>query len=99
MGWIPRWGSLWMVIPSSFLAPNFVSVTPSMGVLFLLLLELSIPYTSMYITHFENAKRFSQAFIRSILFLVVCSFLSKLKGITRLFTRTLPIVRKGMIIF
>jgi hypothetical protein len=33
MGWIPRWGSLWMVFPS-VLAPNFVSVTPSMGVLF-----------------------------------------------------------------
>ena len=33
MGWIPRCGSLWMVL-SSFTAPNFVSVTPSMGVLF-----------------------------------------------------------------
>jgi hypothetical protein len=33
MGWIPRWGSLWMVFPS-ISAPNFVSVTPSMGVLF-----------------------------------------------------------------
>ena len=33
MGWIPRWGSLWMVHPF-ILAPNFVSVTPSMGVLF-----------------------------------------------------------------
>jgi hypothetical protein len=31
MGWIPRWGSLWMVHPF-VLAPNFVSVTPSMGV-------------------------------------------------------------------
>ena len=33
MGWIPKWGSLWMVIPSGS-APNFVSVTPSMGILF-----------------------------------------------------------------
>ena len=33
---IPRWGSLWMVLPSVS-APNFVSVTPSMGILFLLL--------------------------------------------------------------
>jgi hypothetical protein len=33
IGWIPRYGSLYMVHP--FLsAPNFVSVTPSMGVLF-----------------------------------------------------------------
>ena len=33
MGWIPRWGSLWMVHPF-VLVPNFVSVTPSMGILF-----------------------------------------------------------------
>jgi hypothetical protein len=33
MGWIPGWGSLWIVHPF-VLAPNFVSVTPSMGVLF-----------------------------------------------------------------
>jgi hypothetical protein len=31
MGWIPRWGSLWIVHPF-ILAPNFV--TPSMGILF-----------------------------------------------------------------
>jgi hypothetical protein len=31
MGWIPRWGSLWMVHPF-VLAPNFVSVTPFMGI-------------------------------------------------------------------
>ena len=33
MGWIPRGSSLWMVHPF-VLAPNFVSVTPSMGILF-----------------------------------------------------------------
>jgi hypothetical protein len=33
MGWIPRWDSLWMVHPF-ILAPTFVSVTPSIGVLF-----------------------------------------------------------------
>ena len=33
MGWIPRWGSLWMILPSVS-APNFVSITPSMGILF-----------------------------------------------------------------
>jgi hypothetical protein len=32
-GWIPGCGSLWMVHPFVS-APNFVSVTPSMGVLF-----------------------------------------------------------------
>jgi hypothetical protein len=30
MGWIPGWGSLWM-IHSFILAPNFVSVTPFMS--------------------------------------------------------------------
>ena len=33
MGWIPGWGSLWMVLPS-ISTPNFVSVSPSMGILF-----------------------------------------------------------------
>jgi hypothetical protein len=33
MEWIHGWGSLWMVHPF-ILAPDFVSVTPSMGVLF-----------------------------------------------------------------
>jgi hypothetical protein len=33
MGWIPGWGSLWMVHPFVS-APIFVSVTPSMGILF-----------------------------------------------------------------
>jgi hypothetical protein len=32
-GWIPGWGSLWMVHPF-LLAPNFVYVTPFMGILF-----------------------------------------------------------------
>ena len=36
MGWIPGWGSLWIVHPF-VLAPNFVSVTPSMGILFSIL--------------------------------------------------------------
>jgi hypothetical protein len=41
MGWIPRWGSLWMVIPSVS-APHFVSVTPSMFILFPLLRRIKI---------------------------------------------------------
>jgi hypothetical protein len=36
MGWIPRWSSLWMIIPSVS-ASHFVSVTPSMYILFSLL--------------------------------------------------------------
>jgi hypothetical protein len=30
MGWIPKWGSLWIAI-ASVSALNFVSVTPSIG--------------------------------------------------------------------
>jgi hypothetical protein len=33
MGWIPGWGSLWMVL-LSVSALNFVSVSPSMSILF-----------------------------------------------------------------
>jgi hypothetical protein len=33
MGWILGWGSLWIVHPF-VLAPNFVSVTPFVGILF-----------------------------------------------------------------
>jgi hypothetical protein len=41
MGWIPRWGSLWMVIPS-ISSLNIVSVTPSMGVLFPILRRIKV---------------------------------------------------------
>ena len=41
MQWIPRWGSLWMVIPSVS-APHVVSVTPSMGILFPLLRRIEV---------------------------------------------------------
>jgi uncharacterized membrane protein len=42
MGWIPRWGSLWIVHPF-VLAPNFVSVIPSMGILFPILRKNEVP--------------------------------------------------------
>ena len=47
MGRMPRWDSLWMVIPSVS-APYFVSLTPSMGILFPLLrrIELSTLWSS-----------------------------------------------------
>jgi hypothetical protein len=41
VGWIPKWGSLWMVIPSVS-ASNFVSVVPSMRILFPLLRRIKI---------------------------------------------------------
>ena len=47
----PRWGSLWMVLPSVS-APNFVSVTPSMGILFPILRrnKLSTLYSSFFLS-------------------------------------------------
>jgi hypothetical protein len=49
MGWIPRWGSLWMVL-SSVSALNFV--TPSMGVLFPILKrsEVSTLWSSFFLS-------------------------------------------------
>ena len=56
MGRIPRRGSFWMVFPSVS-APNFVSVTPSMGILFSLLrrIKVSTIWTSfLSFMHFAN---------------------------------------------
>ena len=51
MEWIPRWGSVWMVIPS-FSALNFVYVTTSMDILFLLLrrIEVSTLWPSFFLS-------------------------------------------------
>jgi hypothetical protein len=48
MGWIPGWGILWIVHPF-VLAPNFVSVTPFMGILFPILRrnEVSTHWSSL----------------------------------------------------
>jgi hypothetical protein len=50
MGWIPGWGSLWMVHPF-VLAPNLVCVTPSIGILFPILRrnEVSIWWSSFFL--------------------------------------------------
>jgi hypothetical protein len=50
MGWIPGWGCLWIVHPF-VLAPNFVSVTPFMGILFLILRrnEVSILWSYFFL--------------------------------------------------
>ena len=50
-GWTTRWGSLWMVIPSVSI-PHFVSVTPSVGVLFPLprKIRLSILWSSLFLS-------------------------------------------------
>ena len=51
VGWIPRWGVLWMVIPS-ISASHFVSVTPSMGILFPLLRrsKVSTLWSSLFLS-------------------------------------------------
>jgi hypothetical protein len=51
MGWIPKWGSLWMAIPSGS-ALNFVSVTLPMGILFPILRrdELSALWSSFFLS-------------------------------------------------
>jgi hypothetical protein len=50
MGWIPGWGSFWMVHPS-ISALNFVSVSPSMGILFSILRrnEVSTLWSSVFL--------------------------------------------------
>ena len=52
MGWIPEWGSLCMVL-LSVSSPNFVSVTPYMGILFpiLTLLEFHV-FCELYLYFF-----------------------------------------------
>jgi hypothetical protein len=51
MGWIPRWGSLWMVHPF-VLALSFVSAIPSMDILFPILgkNEVSMCWSSFLIS-------------------------------------------------
>jgi hypothetical protein len=50
MGWIPGWGSLWIVHPF-MLVPNFVSVTPFMSILFPILRrnEVSTRWFSLFL--------------------------------------------------
>jgi hypothetical protein len=50
MGWIRGWGSLWIVHPF-ILAPNFVSVISSMGILFPILRsnEVSTHWSSLFL--------------------------------------------------
>jgi hypothetical protein len=51
MEWVPKWGSLWMVLPSVS-ALNFVSETPSMGILFPILRrnEVSTFWSSFFLS-------------------------------------------------
>jgi hypothetical protein len=61
MGWIPRWGSLWIIHPF-ILAPNFVSVTPFMGILFPILRRNEVPthWSSLFLIFlcFANCNKY-----------------------------------------
>jgi hypothetical protein len=50
MGWILGWGRVWIVYPF-VLAPNFISITPSMGILFPILRrnEVSTHWSSFFL--------------------------------------------------
>jgi hypothetical protein len=81
MGWTPRWGSFWMVIPSVS-APHIVSVTPSMGILFPLQrrIKVSTLWSSFFLSFrcFANCILGILSFWANIHLLVsayhVCSF-------------------------
>ena len=88
MGWIPGWGSLWLLHPF-VLALNFVSVTPFMGILFLILgkNEVSMSWSSFLI--FLCFARvllsvFASIFIREIC-LKYCLFVASLCGLSKWF--------------
>jgi hypothetical protein len=80
VGWIPRWGRLWMVLPSVS-APNFISVTPSMDILFPLLRRIKVytPWSSfLSFMYFANCILGIQSFWANIHLSMstyhVCSF-------------------------
>ena len=58
MGWIPGWGSLWMVL-LSISAPNFVSVTPSMGILFPILRRNEVSSLDVNSVHISDPESVS----------------------------------------
>ena len=65
MGWMPRWGSLWIIHPF-VLAPNFASVTPFMGILFPILRRNEVP------THFSSLFLIFLCFENCILGVLCC---------------------------
>jgi hypothetical protein len=60
MGWIPGYGSLYMVHPF-VTAPNFVSVTPSIGVLFPILRRGKV--STLWSSFFLSFMRFANCIL------------------------------------
>jgi hypothetical protein len=65
MGWIPRWGSLWMV-------PNFVSVTLSMGVLFPILRRVKV--STLWSSFFLSFKCFANCIMGILSFGLISTY-------------------------
>ena len=64
MGWIPGWGSLWLIL-SSVSAQNFVSVAPSMGILFPILRRNEV---STFCSSFLSFMCFANCILSSLSF-------------------------------
>jgi hypothetical protein len=58
IGRIPGWGSLWMILPSVS-APDFVSVTPSMGILFPILRRNEVSSLDVNSVHISDPESVS----------------------------------------
>jgi hypothetical protein len=71
MGWILGWGSLWMVFPS-VLAQNFVSVTPSMGILFPILRRREI--STLWSSFFLNFMCFANCILNILSFWLISAY-------------------------
>jgi hypothetical protein len=81
MGWIPTWGSLWMVL-SSVSSLNFISVNFSMGILFPILRRNEV--STLWSSFFLSFMCFTNCILGSLSFCVnmhlsvsannVCSF-------------------------
>ena len=93
MGWIPKWDSLWMVIPSVS-ASHFVSVMPPIGILILHLRKVDI--STLWVSFFLSFMRFMNCIFGILSFWAnirlsvsayhVCSFVIGLSHIGRYYT-------------
>jgi hypothetical protein len=77
MGWIPEWGSLWMVYPSVS-APNFVSVTPFMGVLLLHYVHSSLIYNSQKLERTQMS--LTEEWIQKMCYIYTMEYYSAIKN-------------------
>jgi hypothetical protein len=79
MGWIPTWGSLWMIIPSVS-SLKFVSVTPSMGILFPLLRRVKVSTNNLKYLGVTLTKEVKDLYDENFLFLHTPPLLVRLQA-------------------